>query len=210
MAAITGLQLAQYGREFRTNDSVPVDYVQLAGAVTGVRALHGGFDARRIARGAESRRTRMTGSRSCMCRSMPDRTNSRVWAPGDNGTSATGATTFSANGSSRIFDSLCHLVMAGASTPKPIDASIAQDGLPGPARFAGDPARSDQSLTRACRPARDRPAPSRHWRAGSPRPRRNRCRGSRPISFPAPGNRVRRSPGSARARRSRARSSRRT
>jgi 3D-(3,5/4)-trihydroxycyclohexane-1,2-dione acylhydrolase (decyclizing) len=45
MAAITGLQLAQYGREFRTNDSVPVDYVQLAGAVTGVRALHGGFNA---------------------------------------------------------------------------------------------------------------------------------------------------------------------
>ncbi|MFN3350374.1 thiamine pyrophosphate-dependent enzyme, partial [Pseudorhodoplanes sp.] len=45
MAAITGLQLAQYGREFRTNDSVPVDYVQLAGAVQGVRALHGGFSA---------------------------------------------------------------------------------------------------------------------------------------------------------------------
>ncbi len=45
MAAITGLQLAQYGREFRTNDSVPVDYVQLAGAVQGVRALHGGYSA---------------------------------------------------------------------------------------------------------------------------------------------------------------------
>jgi 3D-(3,5/4)-trihydroxycyclohexane-1,2-dione acylhydrolase (decyclizing) len=45
MAAITGLQLAQYGREFRTNDTVPVDYVQLAGAVQGVRALHGGYSA---------------------------------------------------------------------------------------------------------------------------------------------------------------------
>lgn len=45
MAAITGLQLAQYGKEFRTNDSVPVDYVQLANAVKGVRALHGGFSA---------------------------------------------------------------------------------------------------------------------------------------------------------------------
>jgi 3D-(3,5/4)-trihydroxycyclohexane-1,2-dione acylhydrolase (decyclizing) len=45
MAAITGLQLAQYGKEFRTNDSVPVDYVQLAGAVKGVRALHGGYSA---------------------------------------------------------------------------------------------------------------------------------------------------------------------
>ena len=45
MAAITGLQLAQYGRDFRTSNSVPVDYVQLASAVKGVRALHGGFSA---------------------------------------------------------------------------------------------------------------------------------------------------------------------
>ena len=45
MAAITGLQLAQYGREFRTNDSVPVDYVQLAASVKGVCALFGGYDA---------------------------------------------------------------------------------------------------------------------------------------------------------------------
>ncbi|WP_102224459.1 thiamine pyrophosphate-dependent enzyme [Acidimangrovimonas sediminis] len=45
MAAITGLQLAQYGREFRTNDRVAVDYVQLADAIAGVRAIHGGFDA---------------------------------------------------------------------------------------------------------------------------------------------------------------------
>ena len=45
MAAITGLQLAQYGKEFRTSDSVAVDYVQLAGAVKGVCALHGGFSA---------------------------------------------------------------------------------------------------------------------------------------------------------------------
>jgi 3D-(3,5/4)-trihydroxycyclohexane-1,2-dione acylhydrolase (decyclizing) len=43
MAAITGLQMAQYGREFKTNDSVPVDYVQMAGSVSGVKALHGGF-----------------------------------------------------------------------------------------------------------------------------------------------------------------------
>jgi 3D-(3,5/4)-trihydroxycyclohexane-1,2-dione acylhydrolase (decyclizing) len=45
MAAITGLQLAQYGREFRTNDGVAVDYVAMAGAVSGVKALHAGFDA---------------------------------------------------------------------------------------------------------------------------------------------------------------------
>lgn len=42
MAAITNLQLAQYGREFCTNDSVAVDYVALAGAVSGVRAVFGG------------------------------------------------------------------------------------------------------------------------------------------------------------------------
>ncbi len=42
MAAITGLQEAQYLNEFRTNDSVAVDYVALAGAVTGVKALDGG------------------------------------------------------------------------------------------------------------------------------------------------------------------------
>ena len=45
MAAITGLQMAQYGQEFRTNDRVAVDYVKLAGAVSGVKALHGGFSA---------------------------------------------------------------------------------------------------------------------------------------------------------------------
>lgn len=45
MAAITGLQMAQYGEEFRTNDRVAVDYVKLAGAVSGVKALHGGFSA---------------------------------------------------------------------------------------------------------------------------------------------------------------------
>ena len=42
MAAITGLQFAQYGAEFRTNDSVRVDYRRLASAVDGVLALWGG------------------------------------------------------------------------------------------------------------------------------------------------------------------------
>ena len=50
MAAITGLQMAQYGAEFRTNDKVAVDYVRLAGAVAGVRALHGGFSAEELGR----------------------------------------------------------------------------------------------------------------------------------------------------------------
>jgi len=43
MAAITGLQLAQYGHQHATHDSVEVDYVALAGAVKGVQALHGGY-----------------------------------------------------------------------------------------------------------------------------------------------------------------------
>ncbi len=42
MAAITGLQLAQYTQEFRTNDQVDVDYVRLASAVSGVLATNGG------------------------------------------------------------------------------------------------------------------------------------------------------------------------
>jgi len=41
MAAITGLQRAQYNAEFRTNDSVAVNYIQLASAVSGVLAVCG-------------------------------------------------------------------------------------------------------------------------------------------------------------------------
>jgi 3D-(3,5/4)-trihydroxycyclohexane-1,2-dione acylhydrolase (decyclizing) len=44
MAAIAGLQKAQYGNVFRTNDSVNIDYKALAGAVKGVNALFGGYD----------------------------------------------------------------------------------------------------------------------------------------------------------------------
>jgi len=42
MAAITGLQLAQYGHAFATSDSVAVDYVAWAKSVKGVLALDGG------------------------------------------------------------------------------------------------------------------------------------------------------------------------
>ena len=45
MAAISGLQLAQYGADYRTNDSVAVDYVKLASAVAGVKAVDGSGDA---------------------------------------------------------------------------------------------------------------------------------------------------------------------
>jgi 3D-(3,5/4)-trihydroxycyclohexane-1,2-dione acylhydrolase (decyclizing) len=48
MAAITGLQVAQYGEGFRTNDRVAVDYVRLASSVAGVKALHGGFSAEEL------------------------------------------------------------------------------------------------------------------------------------------------------------------
>ena len=50
MAAITGLQVAQYKQEFRTSDRVAVDYVRLAGAVDGVRAMHGGWSADELKR----------------------------------------------------------------------------------------------------------------------------------------------------------------
>ncbi|MEI4473854.1 thiamine pyrophosphate-dependent enzyme [Frigidibacter sp. MR17.24] len=39
MAAISSLQMAQYGRDFRTNDGVAVDYARMAGAVEGVLAI---------------------------------------------------------------------------------------------------------------------------------------------------------------------------
>jgi 3D-(3,5/4)-trihydroxycyclohexane-1,2-dione acylhydrolase (decyclizing) len=44
MAAISSLQHAQYGHDFRTNDGIAVDYVQLASSVEGVLALWGGED----------------------------------------------------------------------------------------------------------------------------------------------------------------------
>ncbi|MDL2403730.1 thiamine pyrophosphate-binding protein [Rhizobium mayense] len=56
MAAISHLQLAQYGRDFRTNDSVAVDYVQMASAVKGVKALHGGTDEQYLAAALEEAR----------------------------------------------------------------------------------------------------------------------------------------------------------
>ena len=42
MAAISALQVAQYGREFATSDDVEIDYVKLASSVKGIRALEGG------------------------------------------------------------------------------------------------------------------------------------------------------------------------
>jgi 3D-(3,5/4)-trihydroxycyclohexane-1,2-dione acylhydrolase (decyclizing) len=51
MAAITGLQVAQYQAEFRTNDRVAADYKAIAAAVSGVLAVSGGDNAESL-RGA--------------------------------------------------------------------------------------------------------------------------------------------------------------
>jgi 3D-(3,5/4)-trihydroxycyclohexane-1,2-dione acylhydrolase (decyclizing) len=48
MAAITGLQAAQYNQDFRTGDRVEVDYVALAAAVKGVKAVFGGWNAQEL------------------------------------------------------------------------------------------------------------------------------------------------------------------
>ncbi len=45
MAAISSLQVAQYGQDYRTNDGVAVDYLAMARSVAGVRALDGGASA---------------------------------------------------------------------------------------------------------------------------------------------------------------------
>ena len=42
MAAISGLQVAQYGKDFATNDHVDVDYLAWARAIKGVNAIDGG------------------------------------------------------------------------------------------------------------------------------------------------------------------------
>lgn len=53
MAAISGLQLAQYGREFRTDDETAVDYAALARAVKGVGGFYAGTDRASLRRALE-------------------------------------------------------------------------------------------------------------------------------------------------------------
>ena len=50
MAAISGLQLAQYGSDYATCDHVAVDYVAWAQAVKGVAAFHGGRSIEELTR----------------------------------------------------------------------------------------------------------------------------------------------------------------
>jgi 3D-(3,5/4)-trihydroxycyclohexane-1,2-dione acylhydrolase (decyclizing) len=45
MAAITGLQYAQYNYEFKTNDKVEVDYVAMANSVKGVKGFFAGYSS---------------------------------------------------------------------------------------------------------------------------------------------------------------------
>ena len=48
MSAITGLQYAQYDKEFKTNDSVEVDYVKMAESVKGVKGFFGGYSIKEL------------------------------------------------------------------------------------------------------------------------------------------------------------------
>ena len=48
MAAISGLQNAQYGRDFATDDAVEVDYLQMSEAFKGVKAFHGGYSPQEL------------------------------------------------------------------------------------------------------------------------------------------------------------------
>lgn len=48
MSAITGLQYAQYGNEYKTSDSVEVDYMAMANAVKGVQGLSGGYSRQEL------------------------------------------------------------------------------------------------------------------------------------------------------------------
>ncbi|RJO65063.1 MAG: thiamine pyrophosphate-binding protein [Myxococcales bacterium] len=50
MAAISGLQTAQYGEAFATDDRVEIDYMAMAGAVQGVAAFHGGYSIEELIR----------------------------------------------------------------------------------------------------------------------------------------------------------------
>ncbi len=54
MAAITGLQNAQYQNGFKTNDGVTVDYCAMAASVSGVNALFGGTTAAELKAALES------------------------------------------------------------------------------------------------------------------------------------------------------------
>jgi 3D-(3,5/4)-trihydroxycyclohexane-1,2-dione acylhydrolase (decyclizing) len=54
MAAISGLQMAQYGHDFATHDSVAVDYVAWGRSIHGINAIHGGYSPQSLLEALES------------------------------------------------------------------------------------------------------------------------------------------------------------
>lgn len=48
MEAITGLKYAQYGKEYKTHDTVEVDYVAMANSVKGVKGFFGGYSIQQL------------------------------------------------------------------------------------------------------------------------------------------------------------------
>ena len=48
MSAITGLQHAQYDKDFKTNDNVEVDYAKMAESVKGVKGFFGGYSIKEL------------------------------------------------------------------------------------------------------------------------------------------------------------------
>jgi thiamine pyrophosphate-dependent acetolactate synthase large subunit-like protein len=54
MGAITSLQNAQYGIEYKTDDSVQVDYVKLADAVNGAKGFYGGETPEQLTKAMEA------------------------------------------------------------------------------------------------------------------------------------------------------------
>lgn len=50
MAAITGLQNAQYRRDYKTSDAVETDYVSLAQSIKGVKGIFGGYTTQQLRR----------------------------------------------------------------------------------------------------------------------------------------------------------------
>jgi 3D-(3,5/4)-trihydroxycyclohexane-1,2-dione acylhydrolase (decyclizing) len=48
MAAISGLQYAQYGTDYKTNDAVSVDYVAMANAIAGIKGIWGGCSVKEL------------------------------------------------------------------------------------------------------------------------------------------------------------------
>jgi 3D-(3,5/4)-trihydroxycyclohexane-1,2-dione acylhydrolase (decyclizing) len=57
MSAISGLQMAQYGHEFATWDSVAVDYVAWAKAIKGVKGIFGGYSTKTLLEALDQAKT---------------------------------------------------------------------------------------------------------------------------------------------------------